>query len=248
MLKRGVEALLPFNSTPFLAIVLGLGIVVFAIAHMMRVPQSFSVNFTAMLLGISIARSLRIEWGFVLLIFAFWIIAPIASIAAMRILMNLARSFVRKKRIWSVVKYVRLMLILLSFFAAFTLGANTIGLLYSVLPENYYSMATAIIGIVFGTLFLSGGELRRISNEIIPIRYVNAINAQLVSVVLVEIATLIGIPLSNTQTFVAGIYGGGLSYKNRMLLKRPIASIATTWVGGAVVSFALAYVSAIILA
>jgi len=97
-------------------------------------------------------------------------------------------------------------------------------------------------------LLLSGGELRRIGNEIISLRYINALNSQVVSVLLVELAVLLSIPLSNSQTFIASIYGSGLSYKNRILLRSPIKSIAITWIGGAFASFALAYLFAMLLA
>jgi hypothetical protein len=39
-----------------------------------------------------------------------------------------------------------------------------------------------------------------------------------------------------------------LSYKNRILLRSPIKSIAITWIGGALASFALAYLFSMLLA
>ncbi|MFP3215549.1 MAG: inorganic phosphate transporter [Candidatus Micrarchaeota archaeon] len=248
MLRTGVNAVLPFKSEQSIIIAFAVAIFVFLIAHKMRVPQSLSVNFTSILLGISMAMHLPINWLFLSFIILFWIIAPIISVIAMRPLMHKTYSLVKKKKIWSTIKLIRLLLILFSFFAAFTLGANTLGLLYATMPKSLYSLLAALLGIIFGSLLLSGGELRRIGNEIISLRYINALNSQIVSVLLVELAVLLSIPLSNSQTFIASIYGSGLSYKNRILLRNPIKSIAITWIGGAFASFALAYLFAMLLA
>jgi len=248
MLRNGVNAVLPFKSEQSIIIAFTVAIFVFLIAHKMRVPQSLSVNFTSILLGISMAMHLPINWLFLSFIILFWIIAPIISIIAMRPLMHKTYSLIKKKRIWPTINLIRLLLILFSFFAAFTLGANTLGLLYATIPKGLYSLLAALLGIIFGSLLLSGGELRRIGNEIISLRYINALNSQIVSVLLVELAVLLSIPLSNSQTFVASIYGSGLSYKNRILLRSPIKSIAITWIGGALASFALAYLFAMLLA
>jgi len=248
MLRNGVNAVLPFKSEQSIIIAFTVAIFVFLIAHKMRVPQSLSVNFTSILLGISMATHLPINWLFLSFIILFWIIAPIISVIAMRPLMHKTYSLVKKRSIWPTIKLIRLLLILFSFLAAFTLGANTLGLLYATMPKDLYSLLAALLGIIFGSLLLSGGELRRIGNEIISLRYINALNSQIISVLLVELAVLLSIPLSNSQTFIASIYGSGLSYKNRILLRSPIKSIAITWIGGALASFALAYLFAVLLA
>jgi len=244
MLRKGIYAIMPAKADPFIIIALTVAIFIFLIAHKMRIPQSLSVNFTSILLGISLALGMNIDWSFVLLIIGFWVFAPIISVVLIRPLMHRSYSFARKRNVWHVIGSIRLTLVLLSFFAAFTLGANTIGLLYSSLPRSNYSLLVAILAIIFGSTMLSSGELKRIGNEILSLRYVNAINSQLVSILLVELATLFGVPLSNSQTYIASIYGSGLSYKNRILLKGPIKSIAITWIGGAMASFALSYVFA----
>ncbi|MGC8776871.1 MAG: inorganic phosphate transporter [Candidatus Micrarchaeia archaeon] len=247
MLGKGVYAIMPTKAEPFIIVALTVGIFVFIVAHKMRIPQSLSVNFTAILLGISMALGMNVNWGFMAFVVSFWILAPIVSILLIKPLMHSSYFLARRGDIWNVVGFIRLLIILLSFFAAFTLGANTIGLLYSSLPRSSYSLIVAIFAIIFGSIFLSGGELKRVSNEILSLRYINAVNSQLVSIILVELATLFGVPLSNSQTYIASIYGSGLSYKNRILLKGPIKSIAITWIGGALASFALSYVFAIFL-
>jgi len=247
MLRRGVDAIFPYRSEPFLIVALLTAIIVFVIAHKMRVPQSLAVNFTSILVGISLAMHFSIGWEFVTIIVIFWILAPIISILSISPLMNLSHSLVKGKRIWREIRRIKFALIFLSFFSAFVLGANTIGLVYSSMPNNSYALLTALLGILVGSVLLSSGEIRRISSDITSMRYLNSINSQFVSVILVELATFFGIPLSNTQTFIASVYGTGLSYKNRIILKKPAVTIILTWVIGAVISLLLSYAIAALL-
>jgi PiT family inorganic phosphate transporter len=247
MLRRGVDAIFPYRSEPFLIVALLTAIIVFVIAHKMRVPQSLAVNFTSILVGISLAMHFSIGWEFVTIIVIFWILAPIISILSISPLMNLSHSLVKGKRIWREIGRLKFALIFLSFFSAFVLGANTIGLVYSSMPDNFYALLTALLGILVGSILLSSGEIRRISSDITSMRYLNSINSQFVSVILVELATFFGIPLSNTQTFIASVYGTGLSYKNRIILKKPAVTIILTWIVGAVISLLFSYAIAALL-
>ena len=77
-----------------------------------------------------------------------------------------------------------------------------------------------------------------------PVRYLNAIMSQLVSALEVEIATLFGVPLSNTQTFTASLYGAGYSYKARLMRKKPAYVIVTIWLASAILSFLVAFAMA----
>jgi len=83
--------------------------------------------------------------------------------------------------------------------------------------------------------------LSTIGGEIIPIRYLNAVGSQVVSAALVEIATLFGVPMSNTQTFVSCIYGAGASYKSRLIMKHPFVITVETWFITAVIAFVLGF-------
>ncbi len=148
---------------------------------------------------------------------------------------------------WKTVSTMRILLIFISFFTAFTLGANTIGLIYATMPANLYLEIIIILAIIFGSILLSSRELQRIGQDIIPIRYANALVSQSVSVLLVEFATLFGIPLSNTQTLTAGIYGAGMSYKFRLIMKKPAISIISTWILTAFVSFIVGYIATLII-
>ena len=246
-LRTGVAQLFPTTSTVLILIVLSISIGIFIIAHKKRVPESLSITFTSALIGVSLAYGSAINLYFISFIIIFWIFASLFSIILSYYLMKRIRVVLENKKIWSSILIMRTLLIIISFLTAFTLGANTIGLIYASIPYVPYSEVVIILGIIFGCIFLSSRELKRISQDIIPIRYLNALVSQSISVLMVESATLFGIPLSNTQTLTSGIYGAGVSYKTRLILKKPAISIVATWILTAIISLVVAYVATLLL-
>ncbi len=220
---------------------------IFIIAHKNRVPESLSITFTSALIGVTLAYGGAVDISFILLIIAFWIVASILSLGISYYIMERIKNRLFPNKTWKTVSTMRILLIFISFFTAFTLGANTIGLIYATMPANLYLEIIIILAIIFGSILLSSRELQRIGQDIIPIRYANALVSQSVSVLLVEFATLFGIPLSNTQTLTAGIYGAGMSYKFRLIMKKPAISIISTWILTAFVSFIVGYIATLII-
>lgn len=245
-LRNNISNIVLTGNQYFVFIVFSISIVIFLIAHKKRVPESLSITFTSALLGVSFAYG-NINVNFTYLIIIFWVFAAILSFVLSYLIMHWLKRITPKKNIWKSISIFKIALILLAFFTSFTLGANTIGLIYASLPENPLFLLVIILGIIFGSIFLSSGEIRRIGNDIIPLRYANAVVTQSVSVFLVEIATFFGVPLSNTQTLTSGIYGAGSSYKTKLILKKPLITIIFIWISTALISFVCAFISTILI-
>jgi PiT family inorganic phosphate transporter len=73
-------------------------------------------------------------------------------------------------------------------------------------------------------------------------RYPSATTALVTSTALVEAATLLGIPLSNTQALSAAVFGTGISYKSKFVSVKPFLVIVLSWVIAPVLSFAIGLV------
>jgi Phosphate/sulphate permeases len=93
-----------------------------------------------------------------------------------------------------------------------------------------YYVLLLLLGIAFGSFFLSSGVIKRVGQEMYMMRYTNAFVSLVVSSVLVEAATIIGLPLSNTQTLTSSVFGTGLSYKSRAMASKPFLITVATWV------------------
>ncbi len=242
LLRYGLNAILPVNETALPSVALFIAMIIFLIAHKWRVPQSLSITFSMAILGISMAYTESINWTFVGFMLGLWIFATGAALVTTFVSMKMLPLLMYKRRVWRVVGAIKPMLIVTSFLAAFTLGANTIGFVSTAVNGGVYTIPVFILAIIVGSVFLSRGELKRIGHEILPLRYANALVSQFVSVILVELATLFGVPLSNTQTFTMGLYGVGLGYKTRLIRTRPAMTIFLTWTVTAIVSLILGYV------
>ena len=244
LLKAGLSALMPVQSEVLIVIALVIALVIFIISHLMRVPQSLSMIFAMALVGIGLAYGKPPNLGFVSNMIGFWILSSLLVGILVLIAMRSLRDALSKSNIWNTVRNMKLILIVLSFFTAFVLGANTMGFLFasvSGLVNATYALAITLAAIFLGSVLLSKGELSMIGSEILPLRYLNALVAQATSVIVVEIATLFSIPASNTQAFTASLYGAGLSYRTRLIRKKPMFIIVLTWISTALASLLLGY-------
>jgi inorganic phosphate transporter, PiT family len=239
--------LMPAATEPLVMAALGIGIVTFLIAHIKRVPQSLSQSFAAIMLGMGAARHAAFDRTFVPMMLAFWLCAPLLSIGLIVFLMRFSRRLVDQRDVWRTTRRLKMSLVVLSFLAAFVLGGNTVGFVYAALPPGRWTLVLIVLAIIVGSTLFSAGELRRIGNEIIALRYVNAIAAQFSSIVLVEAATLLGVPLSYTVVFTSGVYGAGFSYKHRLLTAKAAATILSSWLAMLLAGFLMGYGAAAIL-
>ena len=222
------ESLLP-RSDPLIAYALIVALVIFGMATYFRVPLSLIMALVGTSVGISIKLGYAINEPLVLLIVGTWALAPLLSIS-IAFLIN--RQFIRSqpRDVWRFALSMKIALIAVSFVTAFTLGANTLGFIEQVSGLRGLSVLYLIGGIAIGSIFLSKGVIKRVGQEMYLMRYTNAFVSLIVSSLLVEGATILGIPLSNTQTLTSSVFGTGLSYRNKLMEMRPFLITVATWV------------------
>jgi PiT family inorganic phosphate transporter len=237
-MTHAIGLLLP-NATAQLEVeALLVAIAIFVIAHLVRVPMSFSMSLAGLLAGLSVARGMTTDLSFLAEIALMWVIAPVS---ATLLAFNLMRIINRRKvkEVWHRIRFYKGLLIVLSFTTAYVSGANTLGLIVATGGFNLATIIAAITGIIIGSLFLGEGVIRRISQEFYMMRYSNATIALGASTVLVEVAAVLHIPLSATQTAAAAVFGTGLSYKAKFMSLKPFLTIVAGWVIAPLISFAI---------
>lgn len=138
--------------------------------------------------------------------------------------------------------FFKLSLIVVAIFTAFTLGANTIGLIGAFYGISNLEKLCVVSGIVAGSFLLSSGVLKRVGEEMYSIRYSNAMVSTLLSSLMVEISTFFSIPMSNTQTLTSCVFGSGLSYKMRAIYFRPFLLVIITWIISPITGLAMGYI------
>lgn len=235
---RVSSLLFPSASPLLVAEALAVTIVVFISGIYLRVPLSLTMSLVGLIAGISVSRHLPIDTAYASTVIGTWFAAPLIAIATSVLSIRLLGKS-RPGDIWRRASTYKLMLLLSSFLAAYVLGANTMGVIVAVAGFSTQNIVVAVLAVPVGSFFLSSGGLQRIGRDIFSLRYSNALVTLLDSVILVETATFFGLPLSNTQTLSAALFGAGISYKERFLSAKPFILIVIGWILAALTSFTI---------
>jgi len=237
-MTKAVSVLLPNISMQLRAEALLVAILIFVIADLIRTPLSFTMTLVGLIAGFSMAAGLMTKTLYLAEIVSMWVAAPLISIVFAFYLIRLLNRQ-RPKNLWQRLETYKVLLIVLAFTTSYVLGANTIGLIVATSSFNILNLAAAVIGVFIGTFFLSAGEIRRVAEELFLMRYPNATVSLIASTVLVEAATVLNIPLSNTQALSAAVFGTGLSYKSKFVSLKPFLLTVSGWIIAPLLSFAL---------
>ena len=211
-------------SSETILIVLTITLGLFVIAHFVRLPLSLTHILPALLAGVALAFT-----SYFFLVILTWMAAPAAALVATPLIVRLMGRG-GTSDFWSKIEVYKILLILVSFLFAFTLGANTIGLVVAVEGFGGFAVPLAIVGVIVGTIFLSSGEIRRVTSDMFELGYSNALSSMLTSAILVEASTLAGIPMANTMVQNTAVFGAGLSYKTRFFSAKPFFWLALSWI------------------
>ncbi|MCL4345987.1 MAG: anion permease [Candidatus Thermoplasmatota archaeon] len=213
----------------YVVVVLLISFVLFALATYFRIPLSLTMAIVGISLGVSLRARFTPDMPYVYLVIAAWVLAPFLSIIS-SFYLNRKVTAVKINDVWEAARIYKILLVLISFLTAFTLGANTFGLLAAMGHDSMEIITVMIIAIFAGAIFLSGGVIRRVSQDIFGMRYANAFVSLLVSSVLVEGATFFSLPLSNTQTLTSSVFGSGLSYNTKAMMSKPFLQVVAMWI------------------
>lgn len=237
-MTKTVNMLLPSGALQFRAEALAVAILIFVIADLIRVPMSVSMALVGMLAGLSVGQGALRSGGYVAEVAILWVAAPLIAIGLSFYLIRLINRG-KPKNIWRRLQAYKVLLIVLAFSTSYVLGANTLGLIVATGGFDVAAVAAAIVAIFVGAFYLSAGEIRRVSEELFLMRYPNAMATLLTSTVLVEAATVLNVPLSNTQALAAAVFGAGVSYKSKFVSTKPFLLTVASWVIAPLLSFAI---------
>jgi PiT family inorganic phosphate transporter len=240
-MSNSVATLLPNATVEFQVTALLVAIAIFAIAHLARVPMSLSMSLVGLLAGIAISNGATSGLPYISQVALMWFVAPAVAVLLSFFLLRMINRR-QVKDIWRRIRFYKVLLIVLSFTTAFGLGANTLGLIVATAGFNWANVAAAVAAVFVGTLFLGEGAIRRMSQEFYLMRYSNAAVTLAASTILVEVAAFLNIPLSNTQTTAAAVFGTGISYKTKFMSLKPFLTIVAGWIVAPLLSFLIGWV------
>lgn len=220
-------------------------LIVITIATLFRLPLSLSEGLIGSAVGIGLGSEMNVNWNFTLIVFMFWIITPffsaILSVIIHKIITCLSYAV---KNLLTLNYLYGVATLALSFYVAYVLGANTVGLVNGI----YKSLIESVwIGIAFGAAtalgiyFLGRGITESVGREIIGLSPSSALVAQLSGALTVHFFTQFGLPVSITQALIGGIFGIGLAKRMALINKRTVGNIIKGWILAPIIGAATSY-------
>jgi PiT family inorganic phosphate transporter len=239
-MSKSVAILLPNPTIELQIAALLSATVIFGIAHLARVPLSLSMSLVGLLTGLAFSQGITTSLTYLSQVVSMWFVAPtVAAIISFYMIRIINKRAVTN--IWRRIRFYKALLIVFSFTTAFALGANTLGLIVATAGFNLVTVAVAVGGILVGSFYLAEGSIRRMAQEFYLMRYSNAVVTLATSTILVEIAAFLNIPLSNTQTTAAAVFGTGFSYKAKFMSVKPFIIIVAGWIIAPLLSFLIGW-------
>ena len=210
------------------------------------IPLSASQIMVGSIIGAAVYFAISTNTIFVAWVTGAWILNLVASMLLAILVYFILTLASRKRRIFGLSKFYTVSLFVSSGFIAYTLGANTIGLIAS-LNLSVYSIAISGISAFLGAILFSKRTVTTVGRRIISLDPARAFSAQISGSIIVEMFTQIHLPVSITQAIVGGVIGTGLAKGKKELNMKTLKNLAISWLVVPLISFILTYIMAVFL-
>jgi len=209
-------------------------LIVIMVATLFHLPLSLSESLIGSAIGIGMGSGTSINWNFTLTIFVFWVVNPFFAAFLSIVIYQIASHIASHVKNILMLNYLYGKITLsLSFYTAYVLGANTLGLISGVyapfIMEKWVLPLLFGAGTALGIYFLSRGITESVGKGIIGLSPTTALAAQLSGALTVHLFTQFGLPVSITKALLGGIFGIGLAKKMTLINKRKLRNIIMGW-------------------
>lgn len=238
--------MLPAPSASELVVVLLSSLLIMIVVTLSRLPLSLSQVMVGAGWGLAIATGTQLQGAYSAEVVASWLLSPaLAFLVAAAIESTVLRLSRTVKDILSLNRLYAYLTLVAGFYAAYTLGANTLGLVVGLFPlrtaEPMLLPVILAFGAVFGVVFLSADTARSVAENLVGLNPSSALSAQFGGALSVHLCTQLGLPVSVSQVVIGGM-GGAASVKriaitNKRILQQIIAGWTIGPLAGAVLSF-----------
>lgn len=215
-----------------------------------RIPVTFSATMVGAFVGGAFALSMAIRVSQVAIVLAFWLIAPVATMAVTFLCYRVIRRATANMSLLSVDAFNRRGVGIVSLGLAYVLSANNLGLIYGTalsaraplagsLPVLLALAAVAIAGIA---LFGRGGVAGTVGDRLLSLTPQGVLAAFVGTIVVMWVATQLAIPISITQCLIGGMFGAAYTKSIAVVNRRLAFEVVASWVVVPVAAFLIALV------
>jgi len=240
--------ILPTLSASRLVVILVSGLLVMGVVTLLRLPLSLSQVIVGAGWGLALATGDQIGVTYSFVVVVSWVLSPAFGFLASAIIESIVlRVGQRVKDILALNRVYANLTLIAGFYAAYTLGANTLGLVVGLFSSSFGDHLSLSFGFsvatIVGILLLSKGTVRSVAENLVGLNPSTALSAQFGGAVSVHLFTQFGMPVSISQVVIGGM-GGAASVKrlaitNKRIIQQVIAGWTVGPMAGAIVSFLL---------
>ncbi|MEM0364089.1 MAG: hypothetical protein QXS25_00780 [Candidatus Nitrosocaldus sp.] len=189
-------------------------------------------------------------------VISWWIIAPFMALTTTILIYHLILRFTTRLSLVNLFRFYSLMLPVLTFYASYTIGANNLGLLYSM-GNRYIAVdattadATTADGIcmmlsillAFTIGMIKGKNISRfLSEEIVGYTPATIMSGISSCSIILWLSTQMHIPLPFSQMLVSSLIGINMIRKPHLYNKRSLFLLVSSWIGSTLLSFIITFV------
>lgn len=205
------------------------------VATLLRIPVSTSQAIVGGVAGVGLAVGADLDVGVIARIAEVWVVCPIL-VGILAVGINTIASWILRRigpnSIWQRVPHA--LLILSACYISFSLGANHVGTAMGPITNLGLSptwlSALGGVSMAVGVLTFGRRVTQTVGSGITPLDTVSAFSAQLAAALAVHFFSIVGIPVSTSQSVVGAVLGVGLLHGVRAVRLRKIGEIAIGWV------------------
>lgn len=243
VLDGGILPALPLSS---LVPILVSSSLVMAVVTLFHIPLSLSQVIVGAGWGIAVATGVELDL-YSLLVLASWILSPVVAFAASAMIETTVLRLGRKiKGVMILNRIYADLTMIAGFYAAYALGANTLGLLVGLFPPSLadpFSLSVVLsASTAVGILFLSRGTVRSVADNLVGLNPSTAMSAQFGGAFSVHLFTQVSLPVSMSQAVIGGMSGAASVKQIAIINKRIIQQILIGWTVGPITGAAISFV------
>lgn len=181
---------------------------------------------------------------------AWWIVTPFMALGATVSLYSIMVRFTARLSLVSLFRFYSVLIPSAVFYASYTIGANNLGLLYTItMSHGYFNAADGsymIIAAMLGTFIIGvarGKSISRLLSEGIVGHTPATILSSVTSCsIILWISTQIQIPLPFSQMLMGSLIGINMMKRPRIYSKHSLLLLVSSWTGSTLLSFLIVYV------
>lgn len=220
-----------------------------------RIPVTFSATMVGAFAGAAVVSSAQVRVGDLATIIVFWMIAPLATMGAAFLSYRMIQRATANLSLVSVDAFNRAGVGLVSLTLAYVLAANNIGMIVgtsfigsqppSALDSVLTLLGLAVVAVVAMAVFGRGSVAGTVGDRLLSLAPQGVLAAFSGTIIVMMVATQLGIPLSVTQCLVGGMFGAAFTKKIAIVNQRLSLEVVASWV---VVPFAAFLLAALLTA